>query len=88
MTVALCSKWWQKNNSAPTDEHPCLHPSEVELGENCVRGNPLIMVREKANPDRVVIDSLSELRPAAPEPRCVSRKFAPSSIFFASQMQR
>ncbi len=61
-------------------EQSLLHPSEVELGET-VRG--IIELVEKTNPDRVVLDSLSELRLLAQNPLRYRRQILALKHFFA-----
>lgn len=62
------------------NEQSLLHPSEVELGET-VRG--IIDLVEKTNPDRVVLDSLSELRLLAQNPLRYRRQILALKHFFA-----
>lgn len=62
------------------NEQSLLHPSEVELGET-VRG--IIELVEKTNPDRVVLDSLSELRLLAQNPLRYRRQILALKHFFA-----
>ncbi|MDO5758098.1 MAG: gas vesicle protein GvpD [Rhodobacterales bacterium] len=61
-------------------EQTLLHPSEVELGET-VRG--IIELVEKADPARVVLDSLSELRLLAQNPLRYRRQILALKHFFA-----
>jgi len=65
---------------SPDHEQSLLHPSEVELGET-VRG--IIDLVEKTNPDRVVLDSLSELRLLAQNPLRYRRQILALKHFFA-----
>src|SRR5690606_19459480 len=59
-----------------------LHPAELELGQT----TRLILERvEKVNPSRVVIDSLSELRPLAQHPRRYRRQVLALKQFFANR---
>ncbi len=65
---------------APDQEQSLLHPSDVELGET-VRG---VMAQvEKVNPDRVVLDSLSDLRLLAQNPLRYRRQILALKHFFA-----
>lgn len=64
------------------NEQSLLHPSEVELGET-VRG--VIERVERANPGRVVLDSLSELRLLAQNPLRYRRQILALKHFFAKR---
>lgn len=61
-------------------EQSLLHPSEVELGET-VRG--IIGLVERADPARVVLDSLSELRLLSQNPLRYRRQILALKHFFA-----
>lgn len=63
-------------------EQTLLHPSEVELGET-VRG--IIAEVERINPQRVVLDSLSELRLLAQNPLRYRRQILALKHFFAKR---
>lgn len=63
-------------------EQTLLHPSEVELGET-VRG--IIAKVDAAKPDRVVLDSLSELRMLAQNPLRYRRQILALKNFFATR---
>lgn len=69
---------------SPDHEQSLLHPSEVELGET-VRG--IIDLVEKTNPDRVVLDSLSELRLLAQNPLRYRRQILALKHFFKSYLK-
>ncbi len=64
------------------NEQSLLHPSEVELGET-VRG--VIAQVEECNPQRVVLDSLSELRLLAQNPLRYRRQILALKHFFAKR---
>ncbi|MXP42881.1 ATPase domain-containing protein [Allopontixanthobacter sediminis] len=64
------------------NEQTLLHPSEVELGET-VRG--IIAQVQEANPSRVVLDSLSELRLLAQNPLRYRRQILALKHFFAKR---
>jgi circadian clock protein KaiC len=51
-------------NDRPEEDYTALHPDEVELGESLSR---IIDVVEKVKPQRVVVDSLTEIRLMARE---------------------
>ena len=63
-------------------EQTLLHPSELELGET-VRG--VIAQVEAVNPQRVVLDSLSELRLLAQNPLRYRRQILALKHFFAKR---
>ena len=64
------------------NEQTLLHPSEVELGET-VRG--IIAQVDATNPQRVVLDSLSELRLLAQNPLRYRRQILALKHFFAKR---
>jgi circadian clock protein KaiC len=63
-------------------EQSILHPSEIELGET-VRG--VMGVVERLKPERVVFDSLSEMRLLAQNPLRYRRQVLALKKFFAEQ---
>lgn len=66
----------------PDAEQSILHPSEVELGET-VRG--VMAAVERLKPQRVVFDSLSEMRLLAQDPLRYRRQVLALKKFFADQ---
>ncbi|MXO48929.1 AAA family ATPase [Erythrobacter vulgaris] len=72
----------EEDGFASDNEQTLLHPSEVELGET-VRG--IISKVETANPSRVVLDSLSELRLLAQNPLRYRRQILALKHFFAKR---
>ncbi|OBX20816.1 circadian clock protein KaiC [Erythrobacter sp. QSSC1-22B] len=71
-----------ENEFSSENEQSLLHPSEVELGET-VAG--IIEQVEKADPARVVLDSLSELRLLAQSPLRYRRQILALKHFFAKR---
>jgi circadian clock protein KaiC len=67
---------------SPDLEQSILHPSQVELGET-VRG--VIAAVEKLQPQRVVFDSLSEMRLLAQDPLRYRRQVLALKKFFSDQ---
>jgi circadian clock protein KaiC len=67
---------------SPDLEQSILHPSQVELGET-VRG--VIAAVERLKPQRVVFDSLSEMRLLAQDPLRYRRQVLALKKFFADQ---
>ena len=67
---------------SPDLEQSILHPSQVELGET-VRG--VIAVVERLKPQRVVFDSLSEMRLLAQDPLRYRRQVLALKKFFSDQ---
>jgi circadian clock protein KaiC len=67
---------------SPELEQSILHPSQVELGET-VRG--VISAVEKLQPQRVVFDSLSEMRLLAQDPLRYRRQVLALKKFFVDQ---
>lgn len=67
---------------SPDLEQSILHPSQVELGET-VRG--VIAAVERLHPQRVVFDSLSEMRLLAQDPLRYRRQVLALKKFFADQ---
>jgi len=67
---------------SPDLEQSILHPSEVELGET-VRG--VMEAVERLQPQRVVFDSLSEMRLLAQEPLRYRRQVLALKKFFADR---
>ncbi len=67
---------------SPDLEQSILHPSQVELGET-VRG--VIAVVERMNPQRVVFDSLSEMRLLAQDPLRYRRQVLALKKFFSDR---
>ena len=67
---------------APEAEQSILHPSEIELGET-VRG--VISIVERIRPDRVIFDSLSEMRLLAQNPLRYRRQVLALKKFFSDQ---
>lgn len=67
---------------SPELEQSILHPSQVELGET-VRG--VIAAVEKLRPERVVFDSLSEMRLLAQDPLRYRRQVLALKKFFSDQ---
>lgn len=66
----------------PEAEQSILHPSEIELGET-VRG--VMSAVERLQPQRVVFDSLSEMRLLAQNPLRYRRQVLALKRFFAQQ---
>lgn len=64
----------------PDAEQSILHPSEIELGET-VRG--VMAAVERLQPERVVFDSLSEMRLLAQDPLRYRRQVLALKSFFA-----
>lgn len=64
------------------DQYTVFHPSDIELGETSRR---LFEQVAKGSPDRVVIDSLSELRLIAHEPLRYRRQILGMKQYFAHQ---
>jgi circadian clock protein KaiC len=67
---------------SPDLEQSILHPSQIELGET-VRG--VIAAVERGQPDRVVFDSLSEMRLLAQDPLRYRRQVLALKKFFGDQ---
>jgi circadian clock protein KaiC len=67
---------------SPDVEQSILHPSEVELGETI---KSVIETIERINPERVVFDSLSEMRLLAQDPLRYRRQVLALKHFFASR---
>jgi circadian clock protein KaiC len=67
---------------SPELEQSILHPSQIELGET-VRG--VIAAVERLQPQRVVFDSLSEMRLLAQDPLRYRRQVLALKKFFADQ---
>ena len=67
---------------SPAAEQSILHPSEVELGET-TRG--VMAVVDRLKPQRVVFDSLSELRILAQNPLRYRRQVLALKSFFATR---
>ena len=67
---------------SPDSEQSILHPSEVELGET-TRG--VIAAVERIKPERVVFDSLSEMRLLAQNPLRYRRQVLALKTFFAAR---
>ena len=67
---------------SPDLEQSILHPSQIELGET-VRG--VIAAVERLRPERVVFDSLSEMRLLAQDPLRYRRQVLALKKFFADQ---
>ena len=67
---------------SPELEQSILHPSQIELGET-VRG--VISAVERLRPQRVVFDSLSEMRLLAQDPLRYRRQVLALKKFFADQ---
>jgi circadian clock protein KaiC len=67
---------------SPDSEQSILHPSEVELGET-TRG--VISAVERIKPERVVFDSLSEMRLLAQNPLRYRRQVLALKTFFAAR---
>ncbi|HEY0664223.1 MAG TPA: ATPase domain-containing protein, partial [Thiobacillaceae bacterium] len=67
---------------SPDLEQSILHPSQIELGET-VRG--VIAAVERLQPQRVVFDSLSEMRLLAQDPLRYRRQVLALKKFFADQ---
>lgn len=67
---------------SPELEQSILHPSQIELGET-VRG--VIAAVERLRPQRVVFDSLSEMRLLAQDPLRYRRQVLALKKFFADQ---
>lgn len=66
----------------PDSEQSILHPSEIELGETV---REVIARVEELKPDRVVFDSLSELRLLAQNPLRYRRQILALKRFFAKR---
>ncbi|GJE74264.1 ATPase domain-containing protein [Methylorubrum suomiense] len=66
----------------PDGEQSILHPSEIELGETV---REVIARVDKTKPDRVVFDSLSELRLLAQNPLRYRRQILALKRFFAKR---
>lgn len=64
----------------PTRQHTLFHPSEIELGDTT---QDILNVIEKINPNRVVIDSLSELRLLAANPLRYRRQILAYKQYFS-----
>jgi circadian clock protein KaiC len=67
---------------SPESEQSILHPSEIELGET-VRG--VIEAVERLKPQRLVFDSLSEMRLLAQDPLRYRRQVLALKKFFSEQ---
>ncbi|MDB5914016.1 MAG: circadian clock protein KaiC, partial [Ramlibacter sp.] len=67
---------------SPELEQSILHPSQIELGET-VRG--VIAAVERLQPQRVVFDSLSEMRLLAQDPLRYRRQVLALKKFFSDQ---
>ncbi len=66
----------------PDSEQSILHPSEIELGETV---REVIALVDRTKPDRVVFDSLSELRLLAQNPLRYRRQILALKRFFAKR---
>ncbi len=66
----------------PDSEQSILHPSEIELGETV---HEVIARVEESKPDRLVFDSLSELRLLAQNPLRYRRQILALKRFFAKR---
>ncbi|WP_409513828.1 ATPase domain-containing protein [Methylobacterium sp. DB0501] len=66
----------------PDSEQSILHPSEIELGETV---KEVIALVDRMKPDRVVFDSLSELRLLAQNPLRYRRQILALKRFFAKR---
>jgi len=66
----------------PDSEQSILHPSEIELGETV---KEVIALVDRTKPDRVVFDSLSELRLLAQNPLRYRRQILALKRFFAKR---
>jgi circadian clock protein KaiC len=66
----------------PESEQSILHPSDIELGETV---NGIIEAVERLHPQRVVFDSLSEMRLLAQNPLRYRRQVLALKKFFADQ---
>jgi circadian clock protein KaiC len=66
----------------PKQQYSVFHPSEIELSETVQKLTQLI---EEKKPDRLVIDSLSELRLLAAEPMRYRRQLLALKHFFAGR---
>lgn len=66
----------------PDSEQSILHPSEIELGETV---KEVIALVDRTKPDRVVFDSLSELRLLAQNPLRYRRQILTLKRFFAKR---
>ncbi|MFB0492090.1 circadian clock protein KaiC [Methylobacterium sp. OAE515] len=71
-----------ENGLDPDSEQSILHPSEIELGETV---REVIARVEETKPDRVVFDSLSELRLLAQNPLRYRRQILALKRFFAKR---
>ena len=67
---------------SPDAEQSILHPSEVELGETT---REIMAVADRVKPQRVVFDSLSELRLLAQNPLRYRRQVLALKTFFAAR---
>src|SRR4051794_7310837 len=67
---------------SPELEQSILHPSQVELGETV---NGVMQAVERLKPQRVVFDSLSEMRLLAQDPLRYRRQVLALKKFFATQ---
>ncbi|MGI4756553.1 MAG: ATPase domain-containing protein, partial [Janthinobacterium lividum] len=67
---------------SPEQQYTVFHPSEIELASTIQR---LTAEIEKHNPDRLVIDSLSELRLLASDPMRYRRQLLALKQFFAGR---
>jgi circadian clock protein KaiC len=66
----------------PKQQYSVFHPSEIELSETVQKFTQLI---EEKKPDRLVIDSLSELRLLAADPMRYRRQLLALKHFFAGR---
>jgi circadian clock protein KaiC len=66
----------------PKQQYSVFHPSEIELSETIQKLTQLI---EEVKPDRLVIDSLSELRLLAADPMRYRRQLLALKHFFAGR---
>ena len=66
----------------PDSEQSILHPSDIELGETV---KEVIALVDRTKPDRVVFDSLSELRLLAQNPLRYRRQILALKRFFAKR---
>jgi circadian clock protein KaiC len=67
---------------APAEEYTIFHPAEVELQETV---SEVLAAVERANPTRIVFDSLSEMRLLAREPLRFRRQILALKQFFAGR---
>lgn len=70
------------NNLKPETQYTIFHPAEIELGETM---NVMLKEFERVKPQRVVIDSLSEMRLLAREPLRFRRQVLALKQYLAGQ---